>query len=105
MPRLVADHRMQQRFQRLLRRRVREHQAAHLGAVKRAAVPDQRGAEDALDLRQRAPAARRKLVRDRVGVDHVRAQTLELRCRRALAAADAAGQTDDEAHPANLSTG
>jgi hypothetical protein len=96
---------MQQRLQRFPRRRVGKHPLAYCLAVHCARFPDGLGSEDPLELGYGGPAGLRQLVSDRVGVDQRGAQALELARRGALAAADAPGEADDEAHPAKRSTG
>src|SRR5207247_9523596 len=59
---------------------------------------DEGVAEQALEERQRRAARLGQLARDGVGVDHGCAEAREFVRRRALAAADAPGQPDDEFH-------
>jgi len=62
-------------------------------------LPDHVFAKDPFNFWNRRTAGLGELVRDRVGVDDRGAQPLEFGRGGALAAADAAGQADHEAHP------
>jgi hypothetical protein len=89
---------MQDRFQPLSRRRVGEDDVAHRGAVKRARGRDDRVAEFGADRRHGRSAGRGQLVGNGIGVDDGDAARGKAIADRALAAADAAGKADDEAH-------
>src|SRR3954469_19061179 len=103
--RLLANHGMQQRLECLLRLGVGEHPLAHLVAVQRARRCDDFASKYFSNFGHCCTAGRGELVRDGVGVDHARAQALELGGRGALAAADAAGEAHYEAHPKGRSMG
>ena len=96
---------MQQRLEAPFFFRVGEHQFAHALAVHRARGIDERVAELARTSRDRGAARAGQLVRDGVGVDHRRSESRERVRRRALAAADAAGEADDEPHQNGRSAG
>ena len=89
---------MQEPLERLLRHGIREHAAAHRVPVHGAAGADEGVAEQALDVRQCRAARLGQLARDGIGVDYGCAAPREFVRRRALAAADAPGQPDDEFH-------
>jgi hypothetical protein len=76
-------------------RRIRKDALPHALAVH-GAVAHEFGSEQALDLRHGGAARLGQLVRDDVRIDHRRAQPRELVGRRALAAADAAGEANHE---------
>src|SRR4029077_531032 len=88
------DHRMQNRLEAIPRPGVAEREFAHGGAVERAASRDRLIAERAAARRDRLARGPRELVRDLVGVHHVHAEPREQRRDRALAAADAARESD-----------
>src|SRR5688572_6582760 len=94
----LADHRMEQRFERALRRRVGEHAVSHAFAVHGASFLDQSGAEELLYMRNGAAALLGELARDDVSVHDCGAERGEVIRGGALAAADAAGESHHELH-------
>src|SRR5438093_1674761 len=90
----VAYERMQDRLELPSRRRIAEHELAHPVTIQGAVRADQACAERRAYRADRLASRARELVGDLVGVDHGNPAFGEQPCDHALAAADAARESD-----------
>src|SRR5213078_1934219 len=102
---LDADERMEDRLQPGARRRIVECGLAHAWAIERAVDVDEGCAERRADGVDRRAARQGQPAGDEVGVDDDGAEAGEHRSDGALAAADAAGQTDAQGSHASSARG
>src|SRR5262249_60182049 len=93
---LGAYQRVENRLEPFSLAAVAEGEGAHRGAVERSVGGDRPLSEGGADWRNRLAPGPRQLVSDLVGVDHVHAELREQARNCALAAADAARESDGE---------
>ncbi len=94
--RFFSDHRVQQGLQLFFCFGVGKNEAAHGRTIQSAIGAQDAGAESGAQGRNRGAARRGQFMRDGVGIDDVDAERGKFLGNRALAAADAAGESDDE---------
>jgi hypothetical protein len=95
---LGADRRVERGLESCAECVVREGAPAQRAAIQRAVGREDAGPERRRDGAMALAARRRELVRDLVGVGDFDAERAKRRGDRRLAAADAAGEADDQAH-------